>query len=142
MPEEKRDILKKIHDKEAIFKDKKILIVDDDMRNVFALISILETKGLKTIVAENGQKSLDQLEKHIDTNLVLMDIMMPEMDGFTAMKKIRQMGPKINKIPIIALTAKAMKGDRAECINAGANDYLSKPVDAQKLLSMLRVWLY
>jgi len=112
------------------------------MRNVFALISILETKGLKTIVAENGQKSLDQLEKHIDTNLVLMDIMMPEMDGFTAMKKIRQMGPKINKIPIIALTAKAMKGDRAECINAGANDYLSKPVDAQKLLSMLRVWLY
>jgi CheY-like chemotaxis protein/signal transduction histidine kinase/HAMP domain-containing protein len=142
LPEAKRQIIKKIHDREAIFKDKKILIVDDDMRNVFALINILEEKGLITIAAENGQKALEQLRKNSDTNLVLMDIMMPEMDGYTAMKKIREMEPKICKVPVIALTAKAMKGDRAKCIKAGANDYLSKPVDTEKLLSMLRVWLY
>ena len=142
LPEEKRDILKKIHDRESIFKDKKILIVDDDMRNVFALISILEDKGITTVVAENGKKSIEQLRENSDTNLVLMDIMMPEMDGYTAMTKIRAIESKIRNIPIIALTAKAMKGDRAKCIKAGANDYLSKPVDADKLLSMLRVWLY
>ncbi len=139
LPESKREMLKLIHSKEAVLQEKKVLIVDDDMRNVFALISILEDKGIKTIVAGNGEESLSKLRENKDTNLVLMDIMMPKMDGYEAMKEIRKMG---SKIPIIALTAKAMKGDRTKCIEAGASDYLSKPVDADKLLSMLRVWLY
>ena len=129
------------HDKEEIFKNKKILIVDDDMRNVFALSNILEEKGMQIVVGKNGYEGLENLEKHSDTALVLMDIMMPEMDGYEAMNRIRQQ-QKYNDIPIIALTAKAMKGDRNKCINAGANDYMSKPVDSEKLLSLLRVWLY
>ncbi len=142
LPEEKRAILRIIHDREAILENKKILIVDDDMRNVFALMNILEEKGIKIIVANNGKESLAKLKENPDTDLVLMDIMMPVMDGYTAMKEIRKMATKISKTPIIALTAKAMKGDRKKCIKSGASDYLSKPVDADKLLSMLRVWLY
>jgi CheY-like chemotaxis protein len=142
LPEEKREMLKLIHDRESILENKKVLIVDDDMRNVFALMNILEDEGITTVVANNGKESLERLEENTDTELVLMDIMMPEMDGYTAMKKIRKMSSKVNKVPIIALTAKAMKGDRAICIEAGASDYLSKPVDVEKLLSMLRVWLY
>ena len=143
LPEEKREMLKMIHDRGSILENKKILVVDDDMRNVFALINILEDKGMTTVVANNGKESLTKLKENLDTDLILMDIMMPEMDGYAAMRKIREMkSPEINKVPIIALTAKAMKGDRATCIEAGASDYLSKPVDAEKLLSMLRVWLY
>ncbi|MCP4687823.1 MAG: response regulator [Desulfobacterales bacterium] len=142
LPEEKRKMLRMIHDKEAILENKKILVVDDDMRNVFALINILEDKGVKPIVAKNGRESLLKVRENPDVDLVLMDIMMPEMDGYTAMREIRKMGSKFEKTPIIALTAKAMKGDREKCIKAGASDYLSKPVDQDKLLSMLRVWLY
>lgn len=142
LPEEKRELLRMIHDKEAILENKTILIVDDDMRNVFALINILEDKAMKTMVANNGIESITKLKENPDIDLVLMDIMMPEMDGYEAMEKIRKLTPKLCKIPIIALTAKAMKGDREKCIKAGASDYLSKPVDADKLLSMLRVWLY
>ncbi len=142
IPEEKRKMLHRIHDKEAILENKKIMVVDDDMRNVFALMNILEDKGVKTIVANNGKESLAKLKENPDTDLVLMDIMMPEMDGYTAMEEIRKMEPEFSKVPIITLTAKAMKGDREKSIKAGASDYLAKPVDADKLLSMLRVWLY
>jgi CheY-like chemotaxis protein len=152
LPEEKQQVIRMLHDKEAIFKDKKVLIVDDDMRNVFALSSVLEDKGMEPLPARNGQEALDMLATRRDIDLVLMDIMMPVMDGYEAMKRIRQTkheivegegaGKQASRIPIIALTAKAMKGDRAKCIEAGANDYLAKPVDTDKLMSMLRVWLY
>ncbi len=141
MPEKKREILRSLHNKEAVLEDKKILIVDDDMRNVFALSSLLEEKGLKTIAAKNGKEGIDKLLNNKDINLVLMDIMMPEMDGYEATKEIRKK-QEYKNLPIIALTAKAMKEDREKCIAAGANDYLAKPVDTEKLLSLLRVWLY
>jgi len=141
MPEEKRKILKSMHNKETVLDNKKILIVDDDMRNVFALSSLLEDKGIKTVVAKNGREGLEKLEENNDIDLVLMDIMMPEMDGYEATREIRKK-KKYKNLPIIALTAKAMKEDREKCIAAGANDYLAKPVDTEKLLSLLRVWLY
>ncbi|WP_034640925.1 response regulator [Desulfovibrio inopinatus] len=141
LPREKQRPVKMNHDKDAMFKDKTILVVDDDMRNVFALSNALEEKDLNVIVARNGQESIDKLKDHPEINLVLMDIMMPVMDGYEAMRAIRK-NPQHKKLPIIALTAKAMKGDRNLCIEAGANDYLAKPVDTEKLLSMLRVWLY
>ncbi len=141
MPAEKQRMLKLVHDKEAVLEGKTVLLVDDDMRNVFALSSVLEEKGLNIIVARNGLESLEKLKEHKDIALVLMDIMMPKMDGYEAMREIRK-DARLKKLPIIALTAKAMMGDRNKCIEAGANDYLAKPVDTDKLLSMLRVWLY
>jgi PAS domain S-box-containing protein len=141
LSEEKRDLLHQVHDKEAILRHKKVLIVDDDIRNLFALVTVLEDKEMEAIAATNGQEALDFLEKHPDIAIVLMDLMMPEMDGYEAMRKIRKQ-PSFYQLPIIALTAKAMKGDRGKCIEAGANDYLAKPVDSDKLLSLLRVWLY
>ena len=141
MPEEKQKLLKTLHNKEAVLENKKILIVDDDMRNVFALSSLLEDKGMKTIVAKNGKEGLQKLQENSDINLVLMDIMMPEMDGYEATREIRKK-KQYKNLPVIALTAKAMKEDREKCIAAGANDYLAKPVDTEKLLSLLRVWLY
>ena len=141
LSDEKRNMLKKVHDKEAIFRYKKVLIVDDDMRNVFALTTILEDKNMEVVIGENGEEALTKLQQHDDIALVLMDIMMPGMDGYEAIRKIRQQ-PRYHKLPIIALTAKAMKGDKAKCIEAGANDYLSKPVDIEKLMSLMRVWLY
>ncbi|XPV76647.1 MAG: response regulator [Desulfovibrio sp.] len=141
LPAEKQRMLKMVHDKEAVLADKKVLLVDDDMRNVFALSSILEDKSMEVVIARNGLEALDQLEKERNIDLVLMDIMMPQMDGYEAMTEIRKQ-KKFEKLPIIALTAKAMKGDRSKCIEAGASDYLAKPVDTAKLLSMLRVWLY
>lgn len=141
LPESQRKLLKTIHDKDHIFKNKKVLLVDDDVRNVFALSSILEDRGMMVIPAKNGKEGLELLDKHYDTNLVLMDIMMPEMNGYEAINKIRD-NKKFQKIPILALTAKAMLGDREKCIKAGANDYLAKPVDTNKLLTLLRVWLY
>ena len=130
-----------LHDKEAVLSGKTVLMVDDDIRNVFALSNVLEEKGIHILVGEHGKESLDLLEQHPEIDLVLMDIMMPEMDGYEAMGHIRQQ-PRFKTLPIIALTAKAMKGDRQRCIDAGASDYLSKPVDTNKLLSLLRVWLY
>ncbi|PKP23589.1 MAG: hypothetical protein CVU06_07500 [Bacteroidetes bacterium HGW-Bacteroidetes-22] len=128
-------------DKDSVLKGKKILIVDDDMRNVFALSSVLEEKGLVVMAGRNGIDGLEKLGKNDDISLVLMDIMMPEMDGYEAMRQIRS-NKDLKHIPIIALTAKAMKDDREKCIAAGANDYLVKPVDTAKLISLLRVWLY
>ncbi|MBE9561750.1 MAG: response regulator, partial [Proteobacteria bacterium] len=141
LPDNKRDMLHMIHDKEAILKNKKVLIVDDDVRNVFALATVLEDNNMETACAVNGQEGLELLEKHSDIAIVLMDIMMPEMDGYEAMQEIRNQ-PKYRNLPIIALTAKAMKDDKVKCIEAGANDYLAKPVDADKLMSLMRVWLY
>ncbi|MGA1867436.1 MAG: response regulator [bacterium] len=141
LPEEQRKMFGKIHNSESILKNKKILIVDDDMRNVFALTSILEENGMNILVGKNGKEGLRCLNNTPDIDLVLMDIMMPVMNGYTAMKEIRKQN-RLEKLPVIALTAKAMRGDRNKCIEAGANDYLAKPVDPEKLLSMLRVWLY
>ena len=141
MPEKTRKIITDLHDTDALFRDKTLLLVDDDMRNVFALAGILEKKGMHVIKAEHGQRALDTLEKKPDVDLVLMDIMMPVMDGYEAMRRIRSQ-ERFRHLPIIALTAKVMDKDREQCIQAGASDYLAKPVDVQRLLSMMRVWLY
>ena len=141
LPESKKKMISMLHNKEALFEGKKILIVDDDMRNVFAVSKILEDKNMEVVSAANGEKALELLNKDPKIDLILMDIMMPVMDGYETMKKIRSQ-EDINNIPIIALTAKAMKGDRDKCIEAGANDYLAKPIDIEKLFSLMRVWLY
>jgi CheY-like chemotaxis protein len=119
---------------------KKVLVVDDDVRNILALTSALESCRLNVLFAETGQAGIEQLEKTPDIDAVLMDIMMPEMDGFETMRRIRSK-PQYQGLPIIALTAKAMKADRESCIEAGASDYISKPVDMDQLVSLLRVWL-
>ena len=124
-----------------IFEEGKILVVDDDMRTLFALSKILSSRGLETVKAESGIKALSVLEGDNDIDIILMDIMMPEMDGFETINRIKS-NEKFSDIPIIALTAKAMKGDREKCLEAGANDYLTKPVDSEKLLSLIKVWLY
>lgn len=141
MPPEQQRMIRMAHEKETILHGKKVLVVDDDMRNVFALSHALKTHGMTVVRAENGQQALEMLETHPDTDVVLMDIMMPIMDGYEAIREIRAQEAHW-KLPILALTAKAMKGDRQKCIEAGANDYLAKPVDIDKVLSMLRVWLY
>jgi CheY-like chemotaxis protein/signal transduction histidine kinase len=141
LPEEQKGARSMTHDKESRLKGKKILLVDDDMRNVFAITSTLEEKGMQILVGKNGKEALEYLDKNPDVDLVLMDVMMPEMDGYEASKEIRKQ-ERFKDLPIIALTAKAMKGDRARCIEAGSSDYLAKPVDTEKLLSMMRVWLY
>jgi CheY-like chemotaxis protein/CHASE3 domain sensor protein/putative methionine-R-sulfoxide reductase with GAF domain len=140
LPESKQLIINNLYDKEAIFHNKKILLVDDDMRNVFALSKILKERGMEIIKADNGKNALVTLDKYPDIDLVMMDIMMPEMDGYEAMRQIRGK-QKFKKLPIIALTAKAMKDDKQKCIDAGANDYITKPVDVERLLSLMRVWL-
>jgi signal transduction histidine kinase/DNA-binding response OmpR family regulator len=141
LPKKQRKMLQMVHDKAAILKAKKVLIVDDDMRNVFALATALEDKDMEVVSALNGKEALTKLEQDEKIHLVLMDIMMPEMDGYQAMQAIRKQY-HFRKLPIIALTAKAMKGDKAKCIEAGANDYLAKPVEIDKLISLMRVWLY
>ena len=125
---------------EKALENKTILVTDDDMRNIFALSSALQDYKINVLIANNGVEALEKLAEHNEIDLVLMDIMMPEMDGYEAMRKIREQRQFAN-LPIIALTAKAMKNDREKCIEAGASDYISKPVDIDKLLSMLRVWL-
>jgi len=137
----KQRMIRAALDKEAMLEGKKILIVDDDMRNIYSLSSALSEKNMQILEAENGHEALRCLDQQPDIDLVLMDIMMPEMDGYEAMRKIRE-DPRFYNLPIIALTAKAMKGDREECMKAGANDYIPKPVDMEKLFSLLRVWLY
>ncbi|GEM_PF-1211024 len=141
MSADKQQAIKQLYDKEAHLNGKKILIADDDARNSFALSKLLADKGLKVHIAQNGQKALELLEKTADIDLVLMDIMMPIMDGFETIKRIRAQA-KFRNLPILALTAKAMTGDREKCMAAGANDYLTKPIDPDRLFSMLRVWLY
>jgi len=124
-----------------VLAGKKVMIVDDDMRNIFALTSALERYKMDISYAENGKDAIQMVDANPDVDAVLMDIMMPEMDGFKTTQRIREI-PRFRKTPIIALTAKAMKGDREKCIEAGASDYITKPVDVEQLLSLLRVWLY
>lgn len=125
---------------EASLRGRRLLLVDDDMRNLFALSKVLRSKGIDVVMAQDGQKALDTIDSDNGIELVLMDIMMPVMDGYDTMRAIRAR-PDVAKVPIIALTAKAMRGDREKCLEAGANDYLSKPIDIDRLLSMIRVWL-
>jgi signal transduction histidine kinase/DNA-binding response OmpR family regulator len=141
LPKEKQKMLRMVHDKKAILTGKKVLLVDDDIRNTYALMTFLDGLDMEVTVGNNGKEALALLNEHPDINIVLMDIMMPEMDGYEAMRQIRTQA-RFRKLPIIALTAKAMKGDKTKCIEAGANDYLSKPVDTDKLISLMRVWLY
>ncbi|MEH6379960.1 response regulator, partial [Streptomyces sp. KLMMK] len=122
------------------FHGEKVLIVDDDIRNVFALTSVLEQHGLSVLYAENGREGIEVLEQHDDVVVVLMDIMMPEMDGYATTAAIRRM-PQFAGLPIIALTAKAMKGDREKSIDAGASDYVTKPVDTDHLLTVMEQWM-
>jgi CheY-like chemotaxis protein len=139
LPEEKQQTIKRLHDSEAVLAGKNILIVDDDARNAFALSRLLSSKELKAYIAPSGEKALELLER-MRIDLVLMDIMMPGMDGYETTRRIRAQS-KFRTLPVLALTAKAMKGDREKCIEAGANDYLSKPIESDRLFSMLRVWL-
>jgi CheY-like chemotaxis protein len=125
---------------EASLRGRRLLLVDDDMRNLFALSKVLRAKGIDVVMAQDGQKALDTIDTDKGIELVLMDIMMPVMDGYDTMRAIRAR-PDVAQVPIIALTAKAMRGDREKCLDAGANDYLSKPIDVDRLLSMIRVWL-
>jgi len=141
LPQAKRRMLDQLHGVSEVFKNKKVLIVDDDVRNVFALASVLESSGMKVLFAENGRDGIETLRANPDVDLVLMDIMMPEMDGYETMQAVRQM-PEFRQLPIISLTAKAMKGDRERSIASGASDYITKPVDTDQLMSLMRVWLY
>ena len=141
MSAEKQRAIHLLHDRDAVFSGKHVLVVDDNARNAFALSRLLSDRKLRVTIARSGQKALEMLDTIPDIDLVLMDIMMPEMDGYETMRKVRAQ-PKFKSLPILALTAKAMKGDMEKCMAAGANDYLSKPIDADRLFSMLRVWLY
>ena len=141
MPEQKRKIITRLHEPDSSLHGKKVMVVDDDMRTLFALSKLLSDCEMKVLKAENGEKALKLLEEHPDVSLVLMDIMMPVMDGLETIRRIRAQG-RFVKLPIIALTAKAMKGDREQCMATGASDYLPKPLDQDRLLSMMRVWLY
>ena len=134
-------MISKLYTKDEIFVGKKVLLVDDDMRNVFALSKILREKGFDVLKAENGKLALEILDKESDIALILLDIMMPVMDGYETIKKIRLLR-KYKRIPIIAQTAKAMKEDREKVMSVGANDYIDKPINIDRLLSMMRVWLY
>jgi CheY-like chemotaxis protein len=141
LPADKRQMLERLHMADAVFEGKKVLIVDDDVRNVFALTSVFERRGMEVVFAENGREGIEALKANPDVSLVLMDIMMPEMDGYEATRAMREM-PDFQRLPIVALTAKAMKGDREKSISSGASDYITKPVDVDQLLSLMRVWLY
>jgi CheY-like chemotaxis protein/HAMP domain-containing protein/signal transduction histidine kinase len=141
LPEAKRKILVQLHSSDAVLAGKKVVLVDDDIRNIFALTSLLERHGMEVTSVDNGKDALELLEKSSHVDAVLMDIMLPEMDGYETTRRIRAL-PRFKKLPVIALTAKAMKGDREKCIDAGASDYVSKPVDPDQLLTLLRVWMY
>jgi HAMP domain-containing protein/CheY-like chemotaxis protein/signal transduction histidine kinase len=141
LPEAKQKMLDTLHASNEILKGRKVLVVDDDARNIFALTTMLENQEMTVISAMNGRQAIELIQSQADIGVVLMDIMMPEMDGYQTMKEIRK-DPKFGALPIMALTAKAMKGDREKCLAAGASDYIAKPVNTNELLSLLRVWLY
>ena len=124
-----------------VLSGKKILITDDDVRNIFSLTKVLEKYKVEVVLAMDGKQALEQIKEHPDIDVILMDMMMPEMDGYETIREIRKQ-PKFMRLPIIAITAKSMIGEREKCIEAGASDYISKPVDTDQLLSLLRVWMY
>ena len=141
LPEPRRKILEELHQTGRVLEGKKVLIVDDDIRNIFAMTSLLEPHQMQILSSETGRGAVELLQHSPDIDVVLMDIMMPDMDGYDTMRTIRKLA-RFRSLPIIALTAKAMKGDREKCIEAGASDYISKPVDSEQLLALLRVWLH
>jgi CheY-like chemotaxis protein len=134
-------MLERLHQSDDDLMGRKVLVVDDDVRNIFALSSVLERRGMTVLAAGTGREAIKILESTPDLAIVLMDIMMPEMDGFETMQAMRH-NAEFRRLPIIALTAKAMKGDREKCLEAGASDYLAKPVNTEQLLSALRMWLH
>ncbi len=137
----KQRMIRTALDKEAMLEGRKVLLVDDDMRNIFSLTSVLADKNMVVVEAENGLEAIARLAEHPDVSIVLMDIMMPEMDGYTATREIRK-DARFSTLPIIAMTAKALKGDYEKCMAAGASDYIAKPIDVDKLLSLIRVWMF
>ena len=141
LPPEKQKMLERLHHSDEALVGKKVLVVDDDVRNIFALSSVLERRGMFVLTAGTGREAIATLESTPDVAIVLMDIMMPEMDGYETMQVIRQ-NPSFRRLPIVALTAKAMKGDREKCMEAGASEYLAKPVNTEQLLSALRMWFH
>ena len=141
LPAEKRAMLDRLHRSDEHLAGRAVLVVDDDVRNIFALSSVLERRGMRVITASTGHEAIAMLESTPEVSIVLMDIMMPGMDGYETMQVIRR-NPVFQRLPIVALTAKAMKGDRERCLEAGASDYLAKPVNTEQLLSSLRLWLH
>jgi CheY-like chemotaxis protein len=141
LPAEKQRMLERLNSSDDDLVGRTALLVDDDARNIFALSSVLERRGMRVLTATTGKEAVGFVESTPDLAIVLMDIMMPEMDGYQTMEAIRQK-PEFRRLPIIALTAKAMKGDREKCLEAGASDYLAKPVNTEQLLSALRMWLH
>jgi CheY-like chemotaxis protein len=141
LPQAKRDMIERLHGSNDVLRHRKVLVVDDDVRNIFALTSVLENHDMEVLSATNGRHAIGIIESTPDLSIVLMDIMMPDMDGYETMQEIRN-DSRFRTLPILALTAKAMKGDREKCLQAGASDYIAKPVNTDQLLSLLRVWLY
>ncbi len=145
LPDEQQKMIRKARNRDAVLEGRRILVVEDDVRNVYALTNMLEPRGAVVKIARNGREALDLLEKSAalpgeGIDLVLMDVMMPIMDGLTATREIRK-HPVLKSVPVITLTAKAMPDDQERCIEAGANDYMAKPLDVEKLLSLVRVWM-
>jgi CheY-like chemotaxis protein len=141
LPPNQQRMIEALHESDEPLTGRKVLVVDDDVRNIFALNSLLERHHMEVITATNGQEAIKLVESTEDLSLVLMDVMMPEMDGYETMRRIRN-EQKFRMLPIIALTAKAMKGDREKCLEAGASDYVAKPVNTDQLLSLVRMWLH
>jgi len=141
LPPEKQRMLERLNSSDEDLVGRTVLLVDDDARNIFALSSVLERRAMRVLTATTGSEAIELVESTPDLAIVLMDIMMPEMDGYQTMQVIREK-PRFRRLPIIALTAKAMKGDREKCLEAGASDYLAKPVNTEQLLSALRMWLH
>jgi CheY-like chemotaxis protein len=141
LPEDRQRMLQNLHTSNDVLRSRKVLVVDDDARNIYALATVLEGADMEVLSATNGRQAIEMLRSAADISVVLMDIMMPEMDGYQTMREIRH-DERFRPLPILALTAKAMKGDREKCLQAGASDYIAKPVNPDELLSLLRVWLY
>jgi CheY-like chemotaxis protein len=139
LPERQRKMLESLH--QSVLENKKVLLVDDDIRNIFAMTSVLERFQMQIVTAENGKDAIQLLMDTPDVDMVLMDIMLPAMDGYATIRAIREIAD-FEHLPIIAVTAKAMKGDREKCIAAGASDYISKPVDIEQLRAVMRLWLH
>jgi CheY-like chemotaxis protein len=141
LPASKQEMLRSLYESDEALHGKTVLVVDDDVRNIFALSTLLESHHMHVITANTGRAAIRLVEETPELALVLLDIMMPEMDGYETVRRIRSK-PEFQRLPVIALTAKAMKGDREKCLEAGASDYIAKPVDSARLLSLLRMWLH
>jgi len=141
LPQAKQRMLERLHNTDEALVGRRVLVVDDDVRNIFALTGLLERHGMQVVSATNGREAVNLLNQTPEVTFVLMDIMMPEMDGYETIRVIRK-NPQHKLLPIVALTAKAMKGDREKCLEAGASDYIAKPVNTEQLLSLMRVWLH